>query len=84
MAKEFSRSEKFNDNSSPEQLDLLEALLEPDDAPYPWNTADLDSETYFAEQTGDFLFKDLSDEEIAARSQTFFTQLAELWISQAS
>ena len=79
MANEFSRAEEINYTPSPEQVDLLEALLEPDDAPYPWNTADPDSEAYFAERTGEFLLEDLADEEIAARAQTFFTQLEQLW-----
>lgn len=79
MANEFSRSEDTNYTPSPEQVDLLEALLEPDDAPYPWNTADPDSEAYFAEREQEFVLEDWSEEEMTARSQAFFTELTQLW-----
>lgn len=79
MANEFSRSEDANCTPSPEQVDLLKALLESDDAPYPWNTADPDSEAFFAERSGEFVLEDWSEEEMAARSQAFFTKLTQLW-----
>lgn len=59
------------------QMDLLEALLDPDDAPYPWNTADPDSEAYFAEQERNFLIEGWVEED--ANSQVFFNQLEQIW-----
>lgn len=59
------------------QMDLLEALLDPDDAPYPWNTADPDSEAYFAEQEQNFLIEDWAEED--TNSQVFFDQLEQIW-----
>ena len=61
------------------QLELLEVLLEPDDAPYPWNTADPESEAYFVEAEQEFVVEERLAQEIAARSPTFFSQLDQLW-----
>jgi len=33
----------------------LEVLLEPDDAPYPWNNADPESDNYFVEAEQEFV-----------------------------
>ena len=48
MANEFNRSEDAY-TPSKARVEFLELILEPDDAPYPWDTADLDSEAYFIE-----------------------------------
>ncbi|AFY32560.1 hypothetical protein [Calothrix sp. PCC 7507] len=61
------------------ELDLLAALLEPEDATYPWNPADPESEAYFSELEQQFMIDDLLDSSIATRSQTFYTQLDNLW-----
>ncbi len=79
MAKEFNCSKDTNYTPSPAQIELLKALLEPDDAPYPWNTAQPESEAYFIEAEQELEMKDCLEQEIAARSQTFFTQLDKLW-----
>ena len=60
------------------QMDLLEALLNPEDAMYPWNTADPDSEVYFAEREQDFLIEDWIED---ALPQTFFNQLEQIWMT---
>lgn len=72
-------SEDVNYELSQMQMELLEALLEPEDASYPWNPADPESEAYFAERERDCVLEDWSQDEIAARSQTFFTKLDQLW-----
>ncbi len=79
MANEFHRSKEAKYTPSPAQGELLKALLEPDDAPYPWNPADSESEAYFVQAEQEFVVEDWLDQEIAARSSTFFTQLDQLW-----
>jgi len=59
---------------SPAQLELLEVLLEPDDAPYPWNNADPESENYFVEAEQEFV-EDWLEQEITAQCQ----QVDQLW-----
>ena len=78
MANEFNRSEDTF-TPSPAQLELLEAILEPDDAPYPWDTADLESEAYFVELEQEFVVEEWLDTEIATRAPIFFAQLEQLW-----
>jgi len=52
-------------------------LLEPDDAPYPWNNADPESENYFVEAEQEFV-EDWLEQEITA-VPTFFSQVDQLW-----
>jgi len=61
------------------ELELLEVLLEPEDATYPWNPADDESEGYFGELEQQFVMQDLLDEELTTRSQNFYEQLDTLW-----
>ncbi len=79
MANELPERENVNYELLQAQMDLLEALLEPDDAPYPWNTADPESEAYFAEREQDLVLDYWSEQEMAAQTQTFFTQIDQLW-----
>lgn len=79
MANELNRSEDVDYTPWSKQIELLEALLEPEDAPYPWNTAAPESEAYFVEAEQQFMVEDCLEQEIAARSQAFFTQLDQLW-----
>ena len=79
MANELPEPENVNYEFLQAQKDLLEALLEPDDAPYPWNTADPESEAYFAEREQYFVLEDWPEQEMAAQTQTFLTQLDQLW-----
>ncbi|MBW4555174.1 MAG: hypothetical protein KME59_04395 [Trichormus sp. ATA11-4-KO1] len=76
MTNKNNRSETF---LSQVELELLEVLLAPDDAPYPWNPADEDSEAYFDELERQFATQDLLDEELTTKSQTFYEQLDSLW-----
>jgi len=79
MAKKFNNSADDTHPPSQVQMKLLELLLETEEAAYPWNTADPKSEVYFANREQEFTLEDWSEEEIATRSQTFFTQLEEIW-----
>lgn len=79
MANEFNHIQANDDSRSLTELELLEALLAPDDATYPWNPADLESEAYFREQEQQFLREDCSDAEIASGSDAFFSSLEKIW-----
>jgi hypothetical protein len=79
MANELPAPENVNYELFQAQMELLEALLEPEDAPYPWNTAEPESEAYFADREQYFAMENWSEEETAAQTQTFFTQLDQLW-----
>ena len=79
MANEFNRIQPNDDSRSLTELELLEALLAPDDATYPWNPADLESEAYFSEQEQQFLLEDCLDAEIASGSDAFFSCLEKIW-----
>ncbi len=72
MANKWIYSQRVEDSFSPVQAELLEALLQPEEALYPWNPADPDTEAYFAEMENEFELEDWSDEEIMARSQKLF------------
>jgi hypothetical protein len=86
MAKKINDSDTFSSVPSQVDLELLEALLEPDDGTYPWNPADEESEAYFHELEQQFGMQDLLEEELTTRSQDFYSHLDTLWsgISLAS
>ncbi len=79
MANEFNQTEANDDSRSQTELELLEALLAPDDPTYPWNPADREAEAYFVEQEEQFFQGDWSESEITARSDAFFSQIELLW-----
>ncbi|MEA5582935.1 hypothetical protein VB620_16495 [Nodularia harveyana UHCC-0300] len=79
MTNHINSSDRFNALPSPVELELLEALLEPDDGTYPWNPADQDSETYFDQLEQEFSLQDFIDEEITIKSSTFYDKLDQLW-----
>jgi hypothetical protein len=68
------------------ELDLLAALLEPEDAAYPWNPSDAESAAYFDELERQFVAQEVLDEELTTRAQVFYDQLDNLWsgVSTAS
>lgn len=69
-----------NDRESQVQMELLAALLEPEDASYPWNPADPESEAYFVAREQELaLLEGWSEAEIAVPRQTFLTALDSLW-----
>src|SRR4028118_1728250 len=77
MAKEFTHSANDSQRSQV-HVELLELLLEPDDATYPWNTTELEAEAYFAEREQSFPLLDWSEEKMAMRLH-FFSQSEEIW-----
>lgn len=79
MANEFNRIQPNDDSRSLTELELLEALLAADDAIYPWNPADLESEAYFSEQEQQLLLENCLDAEIASGSDAFFSCLEKIW-----
>lgn len=76
MAKKLN-AEDTNYTQAQAQIELLEALLEADDSLYPWNTADPESESYFADREQDLLLDDWFEK--MESPQTFLTQLDKIW-----
>jgi hypothetical protein len=69
-------------NSDQVKLDLLNAILEPEDSTYPYNPADELSEDYFSRIEQQFLIEDaFGEDELQSRSQAFYTHLDNLWSS---
>jgi hypothetical protein len=85
MAKNINTSETFHPLPSQFDLELLSALVEPEDATYPWNPADEESEIYFRELEEQFA-QDFTDEELTSHSEAFYGKLDTLWseISECS
>ncbi|WP_445635121.1 hypothetical protein NSTC745_07037 [Nostoc sp. DSM 114161] len=79
MTNKINGSDTFYSLQSQVDLELLEALLEPEDASYPWNVADEESEAYFQELEQQFESQDLIDEDLTKRSQDFYNHLDTLW-----
>ncbi|MDJ0737000.1 MAG: hypothetical protein QNJ47_23520 [Nostocaceae cyanobacterium] len=84
MINKISSSQTLNQLMSQVDIELLEALLEPEDGTYPWNPADADSEAYFQQLEEQFPMQDVLDEELGARSQDFYSQLDNLWSGLSS
>jgi len=78
MAKQINASETFHHLPSQFDLELLSALLEPEDGTYPWNPVDEESEIYFRQLEEQFA-QDLTDEELTSHSQAFYGKLDTLW-----
>ncbi|HEY9875224.1 MAG TPA: hypothetical protein V6D12_17460 [Candidatus Obscuribacterales bacterium] len=84
MVSQSINSQGFEDSFSQAQAELLEALLEPSDALYPWNPADPSAEAYFENLEQQFQLDDWSDEEIMHRSRSLFAQLDSCWTQASS
>ncbi|MBW4667629.1 MAG: hypothetical protein KME60_09380 [Cyanomargarita calcarea GSE-NOS-MK-12-04C] len=69
-------------NSDQVKLDLLNAILEPEDNTYPYNPADELSEDYFFRIEQQFRLEDsFAEDELQSQSQAFYTHLDNLWSS---
>lgn len=79
MTHQINSSDTRHVVASQVELELLTALLEPEDASYPWNPLDPESEAYFNQLEQQFATEDLLDEEFTSRSQTFYHHLDHLW-----
>jgi hypothetical protein len=68
-------------NIVPSNIDLefLEALLEPEDATYPWNVADEASEAYFHDLELQFGLQEFSDSELITSADNFYQNLDIIW-----
>jgi len=68
-------------NIVPSNLDLefIEALLEPEDATYPWNLADESSEAYFQHLELQFGLQDFTDAELITSADNFYQNLDIIW-----
>jgi len=66
---------------APSNLDLefIEALLEPEDAAYPWNLADESTDAYFHNLELQFGLPDFSDAELITSSENFYQNLDIIW-----
>ncbi|MEH2290582.1 hypothetical protein [Nostoc sp.] len=84
MADKINDSDTFSFLPSQIDLELLEALLEPEDANYPWNPGDEESEAYFQELEQQFGIEDLQGVELMRRSEDFYGHLDTLWSSITS
>jgi hypothetical protein len=80
MSTQPMNSESCRPSRSQAEVELLHALLQTDQSPYPWNPAEPESDAYFAALEQEFGLEDWSADEIAVRSQTLFTQLDQLWV----
>ncbi|MBD2353407.1 hypothetical protein H6G41_02010 [Tolypothrix sp. FACHB-123] len=84
MINKINNSDNFTSLPSQVELDFLAALLEVEDATYPWNPGEQESEAYFCALEQQFLSDELWEEEqLTMRSQDFYRQLDALWPEDA-
>ncbi|AFZ56994.1 hypothetical protein H6G54_11765 [Anabaena cylindrica FACHB-243] len=67
------------DLKSSVDLELLEILLQPEDAAYPWNPDDQESEAYFNKLEQQLGWQDLVEEHLATQTQDFYHNLDAIW-----
>lgn len=79
MTNNINNSDTFNALQTSVELELLAALLEPEESTYPWNPADQESEAYFAELDQNFPLDDALEAEISTKSSAFYHKLDQLW-----
>jgi hypothetical protein len=83
MATQSPDSQYFRDSQTQAQMELLATIVQTDVA-YPWNPAQLESESYLTALEQEFALSDaLSDSDIAQKSQVLFTQLEQVWLTTA-
>ncbi|MEG4034550.1 MULTISPECIES: hypothetical protein [unclassified Microcoleus] len=83
MATQSTDSEYFRDSQTQAQMELLATIVQTDVA-YPWNPAQLESESYLAALEQEFALSDsFSDSDIALKSQVLFSQLEQVWLTTA-
>ena len=83
MATQSPDSEYFRDSRTQAQMELLAAIVQTDVA-YPWNPAQLESESYLTALEQEFALSDsFSDSDIALKSQVLFSQLEQVWLTTA-
>jgi hypothetical protein len=83
MATQSPDSQYFRDSQTLAQMELLATIVQTDVA-YPWNPAQLESESYLAALEQEFALSDsFSDSDIAQKSQVLFAQLEQVWLTTA-
>lgn len=83
MAIQSPDSQYFSDSQTQTEMELLATIVQTDVA-YPWNPAQLESESYLADIDQEFsLFDSFSDSDIAEKSQVLFAQLEQVWLATA-
>ena len=83
MATQSTDSEYFRDSQTQAQMELLATIVQTDVA-YPWNPAQLESESYLTALEQEFALSDsFSDSDIALKSQVLFSQLEQVWLTTA-
>lgn len=83
MATQSPDSQYFRDSQTQAQIDLLATIVQTDVA-YPWNPAQLESESYLTALEEEFALSDsFSDSDIAQKSQVLFAQLEQVWLTTA-
>ncbi|MEG3835348.1 MULTISPECIES: hypothetical protein [unclassified Microcoleus] len=81
MATQSTDSEYFRDSQTQAQMELLATIVQTDVA-YPWNPAQLESESYLTALEQEFALSDsFSDSDIALKSQVLFSQLEQVWLT---
>lgn len=80
MATQSPDSQFFRDAQTQAEMELLATIVQTDVA-YPWNPAQLESESYLAALEQEFALSDsFSDSDIAENSQVLFAQLEQVWM----
>ena len=81
MATQSPDSQYFRDSQILAEMELLATIVEADVA-YPWNPAQLESESYLTDLEQEFALCDcFSDSDIAQKSQVLFGQLEQVWLA---
>jgi hypothetical protein len=83
MATQSPDSQYFRDSQTQAEMELLATIVQTDVA-YPWNPAQLESESYLTGLEEEFALSDsFSDSDIAQKSQVLFAQLEQVWLTTA-
>lgn len=83
MATQSPDSQYFRDSQTQAEMELLATIVQTDVA-YPWNPAQLESESYLTALEQEFAISDsFSDSDIAQKSQVLFAQLEQVWLTTA-
>lgn len=81
MAPQTPDSQYFRDCETQAEMELLATIVQTDVA-YPWNPAQLESESYLMSLEQEFALSDsFSDTDIALKSQVLFSQLEQVWLT---
>lgn len=84
MTRPSNRNESLQSHGELEsELELVQALLEFEQIPYPWNPADPGAEAYLMQLEQEFSLDDWSEAEINQRAHAFMGQIDQLWAKQS-